>query len=67
MKKEFEKRELQRLETIEQSWSGDELKIETDNMRVWLTHRENIAYDGDYQIETLVNGRWILEVFYFEQ
>ena len=48
MKKEFEKRELQRLETIEQSWSGDELKIETENMRVWL----NLSFDC---FETFIN------------
>jgi len=55
---EFTKRELQQLDTIEQSWSGDELKIEDEGVKVWLTHRENRAYDGDYVVETRINGKW---------
>ena len=58
--------ELNNLETIEQSWSGDELKIEDETTRIWLTHRENRKWDGDYQIETLINGRWEIKVCYFE-
>ena len=54
----FTRHELQALETIEQSWSGDELKIETEDVRVWLTHHENRNYDGDYQVEIKLNGTW---------
>ena len=50
--------ELRGYDTIEQSHSGDELKIDEGNVRVWLTHPENRAYDGDYQIEIKVNGKW---------
>ena len=63
---QFSKSDLLRLDTIEQSWSGDELKIENEDIRVWLTHRENRAYDGDYQIEFNVDGRWKRECYYFE-
>ena len=62
----FTKRDLNNLDTIEQSHSGDELKIDDGNVRVWLTHRENRAYDGDYQVEIRVNGVWQCEKFYFE-
>jgi hypothetical protein len=62
---QFKKRELQEMDTIQQSWSGDELKIQNKNVRVWLTHRENRAYDGDYQVEINVDGRWICESFSF--
>jgi hypothetical protein len=62
----FTKRELNNLDTIEQSHSGDELKIEENNVCVWLTHPENRAYDGDYQVEIRVNGNWQNEKFYFE-
>jgi len=62
----YSKSELQQLETIEQSWSGDELKIEEGDNRVWLTHRENRAYDGDYTIETRINGVWFSKVCFFE-
>jgi hypothetical protein len=55
---EFTRLELKQYDTIEQSHSGDELKIEDGNVRVWLTHFENRAYDGDYQIELRVNGKW---------
>ena len=49
---EYTKSELNRLETIEQAWDGDELKIDNeDGYRVWLTHRENRKYNGDYTIE----------------
>ena len=62
----FTKRELTNMDTIEQSHRGDELKIEENNVRVWLTHRENRAYDGDYQVEIMVNGRWQCEKFQFD-
>ena len=55
---EFTRSELRGYNTIEQSHSGDELKIDEGNVRVWLTHPENRAYDGDYQIEIKVNGKW---------
>jgi len=54
----YTKRDLQNLETIEQAWDGDELKIETDTTRVWLTSLENRQWDGDYTIENLINGKW---------
>jgi hypothetical protein len=63
---EYTKKELQSLNTIEQAWDGDELKIDNeDGYRVWLTHRENRKYNGDYTIEKLVDGRWIQETYYF--
>jgi hypothetical protein len=65
MKVSYTRSELNSLETIEQAWDGDELKIWTDDKKVWLTHRENRAYNGDYTIETLVDGRWIQENYYF--
>lgn len=55
---EYTKQELKSFETIEQSWDGDELKIETDIHRVWLAHPENRLWNGDYTVETLVNGKW---------
>jgi hypothetical protein len=62
----YTKSELTRLETIEQAWDGDELKIQEDGYRVWLTHRENRAYNGDYTVETLVEGKWEQESFMFQ-
>lgn len=61
----YTKRELVDMETIEQSWDGDELKVDTGDMRVWLTNRENRKYNGDYTIEKIVNGRWEQETFVF--
>jgi len=61
----YTKRELQMMDTIEQSWDGAELKIENENEEVWLNPRENAQYDGDYTIEKLVNGRWVGENHYF--
>ena len=55
---EYTKRDLQNLDTIEQAWDGDELKIEEPGYRVWLTHPENKKYSGDYTVETLVSGKW---------
>lgn len=54
------------LDTIEQAWDGDELKIDDGDVRVWLTHRENLSYNGDYTIETRVNGKWNQESYLFE-
>jgi len=54
----YTRRELKQMETIEQAWDGSELKIEEDGVRVWLTNNENRSYDGDYQIETRINGSW---------
>lgn len=62
----FTKRELQQLDTIEQAWDGDELKIKEENVRVWLTHRENRAYNGDYTVETCINGVWHQTNCYFD-
>ena len=60
---EFTRMELRGYETIEQSHSGDYLKIDKGNVRVWLTHSENRAYDGDYQIEIKINGKWNLKSY----
>ena len=58
--------ELRRLDTIEQSWDGAELKIEEDGLKVWLVPVSNRPYDGDYQVETLNDeGRWVIEDCYF--
>jgi len=58
MKLQFTKRELQQLDTIEQAWDGDELKIEDGGVKVWLVHRENRAYNGDYVVENRIDGKW---------
>ena len=65
----YTRRELENLETIEQAWDGDELKIKKEGYRVWLTHRENRAYNGDYTLETLcpISGKWEQESFSFKQ
>jgi hypothetical protein len=62
----YSKRELKQLDTIEQAWDGSELKIENDDRRVWLTPPENRRYDGDYTIETRVNGKWEQQPCWFE-
>ena len=64
----FTKHELQQLDTIEQAWDGDELKIDDGDTRVWLTNSGNRKYNGDYTLETRVNGRWEQQacLFYFE-
>ena len=54
----YTRRELNRMDTIEQAWDGDELKIDEPGYRVWLVLPENTPYNGDFVIETLVNGRW---------
>ena len=58
MNRSYTKSELRDLDTIEQAWDGDELKIDEGDLRVWLTHQENRQYNGDYTVETLVNGSW---------
>ena len=58
MNRSYTKSELRDLDTIEQAWDGDELKIDDGDLRVWLTHPENRQYNGDYTVETLVNGVW---------
>ena len=63
--KDYSKLELITLDTIEQSWDGDELKIDDGDTRVWLTAYENRQYNGDYTIETRVDGKWEQKSFYF--
>lgn len=60
---EFTRQQLKQLETIEQSHSGDELKIDDDGVRVWLTCNENRSYDGDYQVEIRIDGKWHTQCF----
>jgi hypothetical protein len=62
----FTKRELSQLDTIEQAWDGDELKIHEGNIKVWLVSRENRPYNGDYVVETCINGCWNQTSFQFE-
>lgn len=62
----YSKRELQQLDTIEQAWDGDELKIDDGDVRIWLVHRENIPYNGDYVVETRINGTWHQTACYFD-
>ena len=62
---EYTRAELDSMETIEQAWDGDELKIETDNYKVWLVLRENRQYNGDYVVETNVDGRWEQASYFF--
>lgn len=63
----YTKRELNELDTIEQSWDGAELKIHEDDTKVWLNPRENRQYDGDYTIEKLDSrGSWQATNHYFE-
>lgn len=62
----FTKRQLQMLDTIEQAWDGDELKIDDGDIRVWLVFPENRPYNGDYVVEVRVNGRWYQNSRYFD-
>jgi hypothetical protein len=62
---EYSKAELNSLETIEQAWDGDELKIKTDTHRIWLVLRENRQYNGDYVVETYNRGKWEQTSYYF--
>jgi len=62
----YTKSELERLDTLDQSWDGAELKFEDEETRVWLIPRENRGYDGDYQVETRnATGKWITKNYYF--
>ena len=62
----YTQRELENMETLDQSWDGAELKVDDGDIRIWLVPRENRGYDGDYQIETKgPTGRWILKKYYF--
>ena len=61
----YTKTDLVNMDTIEQAWDGDELKVDDGDTRVWLTTRENRQYNGDYTIETMVDGKWIQENHYF--
>ena len=62
----FTKRDLVYLDTIEQAWDGSELKVEDGDVRIWLNPCENRAYDGDYTLETRINGKWFQTKCYFE-
>ena len=66
MKLQFTKRELQQLDTIEQAWDGDELKIEDDGVKVWLVLPQNRRYNGDYVVENRINGVWYQTSCHFE-
>jgi hypothetical protein len=66
MKLQFTKRELQQLDTIEQAWDGDELKIEDDGVKVWLVLPQNRQYNGDYVVENRINGVWHQTSCHFE-
>lgn len=55
---EYNRQQLRQLDTIEQAWDGDELKISTEQIRVWLTTNENRQYNGDYTVELYINGKW---------
>ena len=68
----YTRRELVDLDTIEQAWDGDELKIEESvgkviTYRVWLTLPENREWNGDYTVERLIDGKWIGESYYFNR
>jgi hypothetical protein len=67
MKTTYTKRELQNLDTIEQAWDGDELKIREEDFRLWLVIPENRAYNGDYIIEIYneISCRWEMQSCYF--
>jgi len=65
MRTDYTKRELQEIDTIEQAWDGDELKIDNGDTRVWLVNKENRRYNGDYVIEKRINGRWEQESYNF--
>ena len=64
----YSKRELESLDTIEQAWDGDELKVDEPNLRVWLTTPENRQWNGDYTIETRSSYAfpWSQRAGYFE-
>ena len=62
---EYTKAELNSIETIEQAWDGDELKIKTNTHRIWLVLPENRPYNGDYVVETFSRGKWKQSSYYF--
>ena len=61
----FTKHDLEQLTTIEQTLSGDKLKIQDNGLRIWLTSNENTTQKGDYYIEVKTNGMWERSKFYF--
>lgn len=65
----YTRSELVNLDPIEQAWDGDELVIEEDGYKVWLTHPENRKYNGDYTVEMLdpIDGKWVQESYYFDR
>lgn len=66
MARTYTKRELISMDTIQQAWDGDMLKIDETGYRVWLVHRENRQWNGDYIIETMDDrGRWEQESMLF--
>lgn len=64
--KKYSKFELNQMNTIEQAWDGDELKIDDGDTKVWLVIPENRRYNGDYVVETRVNGVWLQTPQWFE-
>ena len=66
--KTYTRLELTQLDTIEQAWDGDSLKIKEDGYRVWLTHRENRQWNGDYTVEVYdqESGMWEQFTQYFD-
>ena len=62
----YAKSELREMETIEQAWDGDELKVECNDYKVWLVHPENRQWNGDYVVEVNKNGKWEQTSYYFE-
>ncbi|NDF13263.1 MAG: hypothetical protein EB060_10685 [Proteobacteria bacterium] len=66
MARTYTRRELTGMDTIQQAWDGDMLKIDETGYRVWLVHRENRQWNGDYIIETMDDrGRWEQESMLF--
>jgi hypothetical protein len=62
----YTKSELREMETIEQAWDGDELKVECNDFKVWLVNPENRQWNGDYVVEVNKNGKWEQTSYYFE-
>lgn len=58
----YTRRELRQMDTIEQAWDGDELKIQEPGLKVWLVRPENTPWNGDFIIERMDDrGRWVQE------
>ena len=58
--KRYTLRELQAMKTISQGHM-DNLKIETDNTKVWLsrmTVEDGMPYNNMVTVEKLINGKW---------